>query len=148
MKSQWTGFQSPFQAKSGAFTYKRALGRKYNSEERALRIFDRFLIEHDVSALDEVTPELIVAFLASRRRPRPRGHNELLGVVRRLFDWMVGQASSPDPPYRAHLGGRPPGGSRSCSVVTRRGRFWTKQIGFLTTRMHPFAVPPIERTSR
>ena len=35
------------------------------------------------------TPVLLDDFLASRSRPRPRGFNHLLGVVRRLLDWAV-----------------------------------------------------------
>lgn len=102
MKSQWTGFQSALAGDIERFlAHKRALGRKYGSEERALRIFDRFLVEDDIGSLDEITPELIVRFLTSRRRPRPRGYNELLGVVRRLFDWMVGQGLLARSPVQA-----------------------------------------------
>lgn len=72
-------------------TYKRALGRRYDIEEKTLRLFDRYLVDHQVEHLDRVTPDLIEAFLASRPRKRPRSHNHLLCTIRRLFDWLVGQ---------------------------------------------------------
>jgi site-specific recombinase XerD len=70
---------------------KRALGRRYISDEKQLGIFDRFLVQHKVSTATEITPLLIETFLASRPRSRPRSYNELLGVVRRFFDWLVRQ---------------------------------------------------------
>ena len=69
--------------------HKRALGRKYESEEAELRLLVRFAEEHGASRLEELTPVLLDDFLASRSRPRPRGFNHLLGVVRRLLDWAV-----------------------------------------------------------
>lgn len=38
-----------------------------------------------------VTSGVVKDFLASRPRRRPRSYNHLLGVARRLFDWMVDQ---------------------------------------------------------
>lgn len=69
--------------------HKRALGRKYQSEEAELRLLVRFAEEHGAIRLEELTPILLDDFLASRSRPRPRGFNHLLGVVRRLLDWAV-----------------------------------------------------------
>jgi integrase len=69
--------------------HKRAVGRKYESEEAELRLLMRFAEEHGASRLEELTPVLLDDFLASRSRPRPRGFNHLLGVVRRLLDWAV-----------------------------------------------------------
>src|SRR6516165_8529622 len=69
--------------------HKRAVGRKYESEEAALRMLVRFAEERDAGQLEQVTPALLDDFLASRSRPRPRGFNHLLGVVRRLLDWAV-----------------------------------------------------------
>ncbi|EAZ97496.1 hypothetical protein [Marinobacter sp. ELB17] len=51
---------------SAYLSYKRALGRKFDTEERALRLFDRFLIDERVSDAAVVQPALIEAFLASR----------------------------------------------------------------------------------
>jgi integrase len=42
-----------------------------------------------VTSLDAITPALIEAFLATRPRSRPRSYNHLLGVVSRLFQWLV-----------------------------------------------------------
>ncbi len=69
--------------------HKRALGRKYASEEAELSLLVRFAEEHGAGRLEELTPVLLDDFLASRSRPRPRGFNHLLGVVRRLLDWAV-----------------------------------------------------------
>jgi integrase len=69
--------------------HKRAHGRKYNSEARELVLLVRFAAEHQVSCLGGLTPALLEDFLASRPRPRPRGFNHLLGVVRCLLDWAV-----------------------------------------------------------
>jgi site-specific recombinase XerC len=47
-----------------------------------------------------VTPAVIDAFLAWRPRSRPRSYNHLLGVLRRLFDWMVDQEMLDHSPVR------------------------------------------------
>lgn len=87
-----TDFQSQLsEAITGFLSYKRALGRSYETEEYALRLFDRYLVEHTIAGLDGVTPELLDAFLASRRRASPRSYNHLLGVLRRLFNWLINQ---------------------------------------------------------
>lgn len=87
-----THFQSQLaEAITGFLSYKRALGRKYKTEEYALRLFDRYLVEHSIAGFDDVTPELLNAFLTSRRRTSPRSYNHLLGVLRRLFNWLVNQ---------------------------------------------------------
>lgn len=70
---------------------KRALNRRFDTEERALRLFDRHLADRGVACLGDVTPAVIEAFVTSRPRRRPRSYNHLLGVLRRLFDWMIGQ---------------------------------------------------------
>jgi integrase len=80
---------------------RRALGRRYVCEEKQLRLFDAFLVQHEVASAANVTPALIEAFLASRSRVRPRSHNQLLGHVSRLFDWMVRQERLDRSPVRA-----------------------------------------------
>ncbi len=52
--------------------HKRALGRKYVSEQRELRLLVRFAAEHGAVCLDDLTPALLDGFLASRPRQRPR----------------------------------------------------------------------------
>jgi len=69
--------------------HHRALGRRYESEVWSLRLLDRFLVERGVTSIEEITPAKIDAFLASRPRERARSFNELLGIVRHLFDWLV-----------------------------------------------------------
>lgn len=92
MRAQWLGFQGPLAPAMRAFVdAKRALGRRYVTEEKALRLFDAFLAGRAVGSLVDVTPELIESFLASRSYRRPRSYNMLLGVVRCLFDWLVRQ---------------------------------------------------------
>jgi integrase len=86
------------QALQAYIDYKRALGRKFVTEARALRLFDRFLLAQAIGELAALTPALIDTFLASRPRTKPRSFNHLLGVIRGFFDWMVTQqrlASSP-----------------------------------------------------
>ncbi len=69
--------------------HKRAVGRKYASEQNELRLLVRFAGEHRVDSLAGLTPALLEDFLASRPRSRPRSFNHLLGVVRCLLDWAV-----------------------------------------------------------
>ena len=52
--------------------HKRAVARKYESEEATLRLLVRYAEEHGASLLEELTPVLLDDFLASRSRPRPR----------------------------------------------------------------------------
>jgi site-specific recombinase XerD len=79
---------------------KRALNRRFDTEGRTLRLLDRCLVEHGIVQLADVTSAVIEAFLASRPRRRPRSYNHLLGVLRRLFDWMVDQGLLDASPIR------------------------------------------------
>ena len=81
--------------------FKRATGRKFDTEEAALRLFDRFLSEYPVMDLDALTPQLIEVFLASRPRTRPRSFNHLLGVIRCFFAWSVVQGRLTHSPVRS-----------------------------------------------
>jgi len=83
--------------------FKRATGRKFNTEEAALRLFDRFLLEYPIMDLDALTPQLIEVFLASRLRTRPRSFNHLLGVIRCFFAWSVAQGRLTYSPVRSQL---------------------------------------------
>jgi hypothetical protein len=65
--------------------HKRVLGRRYETEVYALRLFDRYLVAQGITELDAITPGVIEAFVATRPRVRPRSYNHLLGVLRRLF---------------------------------------------------------------
>lgn len=81
--------------------HKRAHGRKYLSEEAALRLLVRFTAEQGVHRLGELTPALLDDFLASRPRSRPRSFNQLLGAVACLLDWTVSQQLLEASPLRA-----------------------------------------------
>ena len=105
--------------------YKRALGRKFDTEERALRLFDRFLVEERVSDVAVVQPALIEAFLASRPRTRPRSYNHLLGVLRCFFAWQVIQERLARSPVRAH--------ARPVTVLSKPFLFEPAQVEQLLT---------------
>ena len=90
MKSTWVGYQSPLAPAIESFlAYKRSLRCHYDTEEKALRLLDRYLVEQNITQISEVRPEVLDSFLISRPRTRPRSYNHLLGVVHRLFEWMV-----------------------------------------------------------
>ena len=44
---------------------KRALGCRFNTEERSLRLFDRFLAGQGIARTDQITSERVDRFLAS-----------------------------------------------------------------------------------
>lgn len=81
--------------------HKRAHGRKYKTEEAALRLLVGFCDEQGVGRLSDLTPVLLDEFLASRPRSRPRSFNHLLGAVRCLLDWAVSQQLLEASPLRA-----------------------------------------------
>lgn len=81
--------------------YQRALGKRFINEERALHLFDRYLVDEKVGTIAQITPARVDAFLASRPRSRPRSYNHLLSVVRRLFKWLVRQERLPQSPVQS-----------------------------------------------
>lgn len=81
--------------------HKRAHGRKYKTEEAALRLLVHFCAEQGVRRLSELTPVLLDEFLASRPRRRPRSFSHLLGAVRCLLEWAVSQQLLEVSPLRA-----------------------------------------------
>lgn len=90
MRDTTSGFASLLATGIAQFVeHKRVLGRRYESEVSALRLFDRYLVERRVDAVDAITPDVIEEFLMSRPRHRPRSFNHLLGVLHRLFEWLV-----------------------------------------------------------
>ena len=74
---------------------RRALGRKYRSEESELRLLLRFADERRVGRLDQLTPALLEEFLASRPRYRPRSVNHQHGGVACHMEWGVAQELLP-----------------------------------------------------
>ena len=71
--------------------HKRALGRKYQTEEATLRLLLAFTDEHGVEDLEELTPSLLDAFIASRPRARARSFNHLAGILGCFLDWAITQ---------------------------------------------------------
>jgi site-specific recombinase XerD len=81
---------SPIAPYISAFVrHKRALNRKYEVEDKALRLLDCYLNDARIKTVAEITPEILDAFFLGRSRNRPRSFNHLVGVVGRLFEWMV-----------------------------------------------------------
>jgi len=81
--------------------HQRALGKRFINEERALHLFDRYLVEKKIVTVTEITPAVLDGFLASRPRSRPRSYNHLLSVVRRLFKWLMRQQRSSQSPVQS-----------------------------------------------
>jgi integrase len=75
--------------------HRRALGRKYISEDHELRLLARFAKAHGIRDLDQLTAVSLETFLGSRPRRRPRSFNHLLGVIRCFLDWAVIQELLP-----------------------------------------------------
>lgn len=92
MNTTWDGFSSILKDDIEKYLQdKRAVKRKFRTEESALRLLDRYLVGQGIGTLDAITPVLIEDFLVSRPRRRPRSYNHLLGVIRCFFAWMVVQ---------------------------------------------------------
>ncbi len=92
--------------------HKRALGKRLEKTEPTLRLLDDHLAEQEIGDLSQITAAHLEGFLNSRPRRSARSYNELLGMVRRLFDWLVRQeklAASPlqCSPRRVPSGPRP-----------------------------------------
>ena len=49
-------------------THKRAVGRRFHTEENVLHILDRFLVQKEIRGVEQITPELLDTFLLSRPR--------------------------------------------------------------------------------
>jgi len=71
--------------------HKRALGRKYRTEEATLRLLLTFADQHGVENLRQLTPRLLDEFVASRPRQRARSFNNFVGILGCFLDWAVTQ---------------------------------------------------------
>jgi len=80
--------------------HKRALGRKYLTEEATLRLLLAFAAQHGVDDLRQLTPSLLDEFVVSRPRQRARSVNHLLGVLGCFLDWAVTQQRLQASPLR------------------------------------------------
>ena len=102
MKPTWRGFTSLLADDMQTYLQqKRALKRKFRTEESVLLLLDRYLVEHQLSELTAITPAGIEDFLACRPRSRARSYNHLLGVTRCFFNWLVIQERLECSPVRA-----------------------------------------------
>ncbi|HWX65764.1 MAG TPA: tyrosine-type recombinase/integrase [Rhodanobacter sp.] len=102
MTALWNGFHSQLAPYIEQYlATKRALGCKFASEDRMLRLLDRFLDDQGVKSVEAIDPTCLEAFMVSRNRLNARSYNHLLGVVRRLFDWIVSQQILKTSPLQA-----------------------------------------------
>ena len=76
---------------SDFLAHKRALGRKYLSEEATLRLLLSFCASHGVTEMEELTSVFLDAFVASRPRARARSFNQLGVILGGFLDWAVSQ---------------------------------------------------------
>jgi site-specific recombinase XerD len=81
--------------------HKRALGRRYEVEEKTLALFDDYLVAHNITGISEISAELTDRFLRSRPRQRPRSYNHLRCTLARLFSWMIGQGRLEQTPVQS-----------------------------------------------
>jgi integrase len=81
--------------------HHRALGKRFDTEEAALRLLDHYLVAEGVDTLAAITPARLDAFLCSRPRRRPRSYNHLLNVLQRLFRWLERQQMLVPSPLQA-----------------------------------------------
>ena len=94
-------FRSPLAEHVRRFlAHHRALGKRFKTEEDSLALLDRFPVEREVQAVTGITPEILEEFLASRQRAA-RSRNHLLGVLGRLFRWLVARELLPASPLQA-----------------------------------------------
>lgn len=102
MSIQPCELQSPLATSIRAFlAHHRALGKRFDTEESGLRLLDRYLMEQVIDSLEAITPTLLVDFLRSRPRSRPRSYNHLLSVLKRFFRWLEIQEVLVPSPLRA-----------------------------------------------
>lgn len=91
MNKPFTDYQSPLATAIQAFlACHRALGKRFDNEESALRLLDRYLTEKKIESVDAISGSLLDDFLISRPR-NSRSYNHLLNVLQRFFDWLVKQ---------------------------------------------------------
>src|SRR5262249_35856878 len=95
----------PFQSSVAGFfqdfiRYHRALGKRFDTEERALRLFDQYLLEQGVYQLGVMIPALLQVFLNSRPRPVAKIYNLFWGVLRGWSEWLGRQQQLAESPLR------------------------------------------------
>jgi site-specific recombinase XerD len=71
--------------------YKRALNRKYLNDAHTLRLFDRYLCNHDIADWHAIDSAVVDDFLVSRPKVGPKRYNLILYAVRRFFAFAIMQ---------------------------------------------------------
>ncbi|EKD45872.1 MAG: hypothetical protein ACD_69C00102G0002 [uncultured bacterium] len=69
--------------------HKRSLGKKFNTEERALHLLDQYVMKKRIICIKKIDQNFLEEFLISRPRSRPRSYNHLVSVIHRFCDWLV-----------------------------------------------------------
>lgn len=102
MTTRWNGFKSVLAIHiENYLRAKRAVGCKFDNEDRQLRLLDSFLHNRGVEQISSIDAKCLQDFLNLRPRSNSRSYNLLLSNVRRLFDWMVVQQIIPATPLTA-----------------------------------------------
>jgi integrase len=131
--------------------HKRALNRRYDTEEQALRLLDRYLVERSFTDLAGVTPDVLSAVSPVRLRPRPKTTRRIpylfdLPRARRLIEVAAALPDNNKAPQRgptyaiifALLYGL---GLRVGEVARRQRRQarppWQRSCGFRPTAVSP-----------
>jgi len=71
--------------------HKRALGKPLEKPGSMLHLLDQYLLQQGITEPNQIIPAHLDDFMRSRPRNSSRSYNTLLGSLRRLFDWLVGQ---------------------------------------------------------
>ena len=71
--------------------YKRALNRKYDTDTEILRLLDRYIHSRRITEWQTIDGSVIDDFIRSRPRVSACSYNQLLGVLRRFFNFAVMQ---------------------------------------------------------
>jgi len=113
MKRERRSLQSLAAGAIGDFlNHQRALGKRFDTEEGALGLFDRYLAEQKIQTLADLSSQVVESFMSSRPRKVAKSYNHLLGVLRRWFNWLVVQERLNQSPLhikpRRLTGVRPP----------------------------------------
>jgi site-specific recombinase XerD len=102
MNTSCSGFESCLADSITRFLeHHRALGKCFANEEIALRLLDHYLVEREVGEIAQISSAVLESFLTSRPRTTVRSYNHLVGVLRRLFHWLVAQQRLTHSPMNA-----------------------------------------------
>jgi site-specific recombinase XerC len=83
--------------------HKRSLGKQLAKTEPMLHLLDGYLLERKIAEVDQITPSHLEEFVTSRPRHTPSSYNQLIGMIRRLFDWIMVHEILHDSPFRCKM---------------------------------------------